>query len=117
MVISQPYPARIPVSLERRTFDGTDRLGNPAESWGAPERWLVVAIAPLVTDEDRMAGHAHVTASAQMYAPISMRVGPGDRVTVRDKVFDVVGHQADADLGPWWDLPLTTISLRRIEAK
>lgn len=93
-----------------------DGLGNQSGGHGAAESWMVVGVEPSVSTEPEVAGHDRVVVDAKMYAPTTMAPSPDDRVTVRGMVFDVVGYPQDADLGPWWDLPLSTILLRRVEA-
>lgn len=111
-----PYPLTVKVSLSRWASSVRGELGNYAPGYAAPEDWMVVGIEPNTSSEDEVEGHARVQVDARMYAPIAMQPGPRDRITVRDLVYDVVGYPQDADLGPWWKPPYSTILLKRIEA-
>lgn len=116
-MVSNPFPARIPILLERWVDGVEDDLGNVTGGYGAPEPHMVIGVEPTISTEPELAGHDRVVVDAKMYAPLNMRPVPQDRVTVRGMVFDVIGYPQDADLGPWWDLPCSTILLHRVEAR
>ena len=115
MGVDQPFPRRIPVTLERYTDGTVNEMGNPEPGYDSAESWLVVGIEPPISSEPLVVGHDRVVIDAKMYAPISMAANPRDRVTVRDRPYEVVGYPAEADMGPWWDLQLATVLLKAVE--
>lgn len=76
---------------------------------------MVVGIEPAVSTEPLTVGPNRVVVDAKMYAPTELGIGPDDRVTAAGTRFDVVGYPGRADLGPWWDLPLSTVLLKAVE--
>lgn len=113
--MSNPFPVRVPVVLERLVKGAKDALGNPVESWEEPVTVNVVGVEPAVSSEPVTVGPNRVVVDAKLYSPISVGFGPGDRVTVNGIRFLVVGFPGRADLGPWWDLSLATVLLKAVD--
>lgn len=116
MTAAHGYPLRVPVQVHRWSTTVKDELNNYVPGYAEPEDWLVVGVEPQVSGEVEMAGHDRTVVDAKMYAPSEIATKPRDRITYKDHVFEVIGYPQDAGDGPFWDLPLSTILLRRIEA-
>ncbi len=110
-----PFPLPHEVSIERWVDDGIDDLNNRTGHYAPPEKVMVAGLAPPATAEPTTVGENRVVVDTDMYAPIEIGAMPKDRVVFRGRRYEVIGHQQDADQGPWWGLPMCTVHLKHVE--
>lgn len=110
-----PFPARVPVVLERHRAGAADDLGNPVDEWEPPKDARVIGVEPAISSQPLTTGPNRVVVDAQAHVPTALDLKPKDRITVAGHRFEVVGFPGRADLGPWADWPVATVALKAVE--
>lgn len=102
-----------PFGIRRRTLAGTDRNGDPIETWSDPEPAVAFSIGPRYAYEVG-AGDTAITGLI-LGLPHSYGLRPHDRVVIDDDEWAVDGELVNANRGPFGYRPGWVANLRRTE--
>lgn len=117
MTSFNPFPLTIPILWAEWMEGKEDILGNVTGYYKEhPDPVMVFGVEPSLSTEPELAGEDRVVVDAKIYAGTDFRPGPHDRITVRGMEYDVIGYPQDADLNPFWRLPMATVLLKRVES-
>lgn len=91
-----------------------DEQGNESDSWADPVPRWVIGFDPGGTSEPFTPGHNRVITEPTIYAPPDVVFNPRDRVTVRGRLYEVVGDTAEWRHPNGW-VPGNVIELNRVD--
>lgn len=91
------------VTVRSRADGPPDRYGNATHVWAEPVDHLVYGWAPAGTGEPFLPQHERVQHDRDIYAPVTFRPGPYDRITFsgESEEYEVMGEVMDYTNGPF----------------